>query len=365
MKVINAGNRYEIYEDDLETFNKLPAQFYSVKFSKMVGFYLQKHAPIEIKEKKIYGTHVSKVKKVMDAFPVFERNLGVILSGPKGIGKSLFAKKVAIEAVAANYPVIIVNEYIPGIADFLESIEQEVVVILDEFDKTFKKNKDDVDPQVEMLTLFDGISCGKKLFIITCNNIRGGLNEYIINRPGRCHYHLRFDYPDPNGITEYLHDKLKPEHYKYINDVIYFSKKVDLNYDCLNAIAYELNTGESFKEAIKYLNIINVDLIRYNVNIVMDDGSSDNDVQYIDLFNKEDEVNFGFYIHDVYFTAKFKIKDCKFDINKCMTIVEGDNVHLDFDEDDLEKFKKKGKKFPKPKCITLERKMEKSIHYTV
>lgn len=113
------------------------------------------------------------------------------------------------------------------------------------------------------------------------------------------------------------------------------------------------------------MNIINVDLIRYNVNIVMDDGSSDNDVQYIDLFNKEDEVNFGFYIHDVYFTAKFKIKDCKFDINKCMTIVEGDNVHLDFDEDDLEKFKKKGKKFPKPKCITLERKMEKSIHYTV
>ena len=35
-----------------------------------------------------------------------------------------------------------------------------------------------------------------------------------------------------------------------------FSRKIDLNYDCLRAIAFELNTGISFKEAILDLNIV-------------------------------------------------------------------------------------------------------------
>lgn len=123
MKVINTGNRYEIYQDDLQTFDELPAQFYTVRFNKMSGFSLQKYSGLEIKEDKIYGVHMSKVNKVLNAFPTFERNLGVILSGPKGIGKSLFAKKLSIEANKLGYPVIIVRDYIPGIADFIESIE--------------------------------------------------------------------------------------------------------------------------------------------------------------------------------------------------------------------------------------------------
>lgn len=83
MKVINTGNRYEIYQDDLQTFDELAAQFYTVRFNKMSGFSLQKYSGLEIKEDKIYGVHMSKVNKVLNAFPTFERNLGVILSGPK------------------------------------------------------------------------------------------------------------------------------------------------------------------------------------------------------------------------------------------------------------------------------------------
>ena len=65
---------------------------------------------------------MSKVAKVLKAFPKAEKNLGVILSGNKGIGKSLFAKTLAVEATKVGLPVIIVDTYIPGIASFIEEI---------------------------------------------------------------------------------------------------------------------------------------------------------------------------------------------------------------------------------------------------
>lgn len=364
MKVINTGNRYEIYQDDLQTFDELPAQFYTVRFNKMSGFSLQKYSGLEIKEDKIYGVHMSKVNKVLNAFPTFERNLGVILSGPKGIGKSLFAKKLSIEANKLGYPVIIVRDYIPGIADFIESIEQEVVVLFDEFDKTFAGKKDGQDPQSEMLTLFDGVSYGKKMFIITCNNVRG-LNDYFVNRPGRCHYHLRFGYPTPEEITEYMQDKIDEKYYEEINNVIQFSRKVDLNYDCLRAIAYELNNGESFKEVIKDLNIVNTEKYKYTATLVMADGSIDTNTFTDDLFDKNNVIVNGFYINNVYISTKFNVSDCKFDDKNFIYYVDGRDIRISYDDEDLEEYKGSGKEFPKPKYMKIERKYDKGIHYTV
>ena len=63
-KVVYAGSMYKIYGEDLKTFDKLPEQVYSVRYSKNTGFFLEQHAPIEIKEDKIYGVHMSKVRKV-------------------------------------------------------------------------------------------------------------------------------------------------------------------------------------------------------------------------------------------------------------------------------------------------------------
>lgn len=80
---------------------------------------------------------------------------------------------------------------------------------------------------------------GKKLFLITCNEIRK-LNDYLINRLSRFHYHFRFNYPSYKEIREYLHDKLEERYYGKIEGVVAFSRKVNLNYDCLRTIAYEI-----------------------------------------------------------------------------------------------------------------------------
>lgn len=213
-------------------------------------------------------------EKVLNSFSLVKRNLGVILSGDKGIGKSLFSKVLAQKAIKQGYPLIIVNSYFPGIAEFLNTIQQEVMVLFDEFDKTFP-NSNDGDAQAEMLTLFDGITQGKKLFCITCNSLVG-ISSFLVNRPGRFHYHFRFDYPTPEEVREYLHDKLTLDEdtaATEIEKVVHFSRRTNVNFDCLRAIAFELNLGLTFEEAIKDLNILQTGGERFNLKLRFDDGS--------------------------------------------------------------------------------------------
>lgn len=316
MKIINVGNVYEPVDDTIKVHEKLPSQSYVVRFSKQRGFFLEKYLDIQCGEEKVYGVHEQKVEKVFKSFGAFNRNLGIILSGDKGIGKSLFARMLSVEAGKRDIPTIVVDSYIPGIASYLESIDQEVLVLFDEFDKTFgdvSVGDGEADPQSQLLSLFDGIYNGKKLFVITCNKI-SKLNDYLVNRPGRFHYHFRFDYPAPDAIREYLNDKLSSANEKDINDVVMFSCKVPLNYDCLRAIAFELNSGNTFKEAIDDLNILNYDMQYYNMKVIFkDERVLSRNSNRFDLFGaQENSVSFfdsnGDWIVDINFHGK----DCVF-----------------------------------------------------
>lgn len=65
MKAIKIGTKVEIYNDTVTTYNKLPAKTYIIRFEKMLGFYLDEYADIEVKEDKVYGEHMQKVEKVL------------------------------------------------------------------------------------------------------------------------------------------------------------------------------------------------------------------------------------------------------------------------------------------------------------
>lgn len=374
MRVVNTGNTYRIYNNSLKTFDQLPAQAYSVCFHPQQGFWLEKFSDLEVNEK-IYGVHMAKVEKVFNSFKGFSRNLGIILSGDKGIGKSLFAKLLCIKSIENNYPLIIVNNYIPGIADFLNEIEQEVVVLFDEFDKTFYAGRDNnsaKDPQTEMLTLFDGISMGKKLFVITCNDLRS-LNDYLVNRPGRFHYHFRFEYPQAEEIREYLQDKLEEQYWGEINEVINFSKKINLNYDCLRAIAFELALGLKFKEAISDLNIVNITREVYDLCLFFADGTK--------MFQKgiclnmfdDDEVNIDFDYKDWYdiFSISFSPVDNTYSLEQGGCVIPGDKIKVEVDEDYKEssnpKCQEVYEKFSqlKPQYLLIKKQRGKDIHYAV
>lgn len=337
MKIIETGTTYKVCGEDLVVLDNLPAQTYKVGCGQFTGFFLEKQHDLEIKEDKIYGVHEEKANKVLNRFDKSRKNLGVILSGDKGIGKSLFARLLAQKAIQNGIPVILVDDFIPGIDDFLNDIKNEVLVLFDEFDKTFAKSKDK-DPQSKMLSLFDGTSSGKKLFVVTCNNYRD-LNEYLINRPGRFHFHFRFEYPTADEVKDYLRDKLDEKYYSEISKVASFSRKIKLNYDCLSAIALELNEGETFEDAIKDLNIVNTTERenRYNIKLFTEEGVifTADDVT-LDLFSGE---NNSLWVDDVAGNSiclKFKGNSVVFDNKTNIFNVSNDKLNVTYDDDYLD-----------------------------
>lgn len=361
MRVIRIGERYSVVSGDVETYDLLPSKTYVVMYSEKEGFYLVEHPNIEVQEK-VYGVHEYKVKKVIHSFNVFERSLGVILSGDKGIGKSIFAKMLCQQLVENSRPIIIVDEAYPGIARFIENIEQECVVFFDEFDKTFKSNREN-DEQAKLLSLFDGTAGGKKMYIVTCNEL-SRLNNYILNRPGRFHYHFRFEYPSATDIRAYLEDKLDKQYYGEIDQVIEFAGRINLNYDCLRAITFELNSGIPFKEAIADLNILNVDMEEYDVYLYFENGEvlhkynyrtnlyEERGYEWITLNNKQGHAKID---------VNFEVRHLHYDLQKKALVVPGEYLRLeysDYDEDE-------NSVMPKATCLTFIKCKEKSLHYVL
>lgn len=365
MKAISIGTRYEIHDDSLKSYDALPAKTYTVRFAQMSGFYLEEHTDLTVKEK-VYGVHMEKANKVLKSFALFQRSMGVILSGDKGIGKSLFARCLCEQAVAAGHPVIIIDQFVPGIAAYIESIDQDAVFLFDEFDKTFgdiRAGDNEANPQARLLSLFDSTAQGKKLFIITCNSLYR-LNDYLVNRPGRFHYHFRFDYPTPEEILAYLTDKLGSQYQEEIEKVILFSKKVSLNYDCLRAIAFELSLGEPFEKAILDLNIVNTNAEDYNITLRFKNGDTMTaKKERLDLFDRDGETSV--YLWDEKsrcgVNAMFTPSDCIYDSSCGALTLAGDCITLNFEGTPAERTAAEEKLVPER--MTLTRAASRNIHY--
>lgn len=367
MKVVESASNLFLYGDDMKAYDKIPAGTYDIHCSEMTGFYLSRRPDMVINEK-VYGVQSSKVAKVLNSFKAFNRNLGVILSGNKGIGKSLTAKMIAIEAIKQGYPVILANRYIGGIANFIESINQEVMILFDEFDKTFK-SRDNENPQDTMLSLFDGTSAGKKLFVVTCNQLNG-LNDYLVNRPGRFHYHFRFDYPGADEVETYLKDKLEEKYYDQIPAVVDFSGKIDLNYDCLRSIAFELNLGTPFAEAIKDLNIINMNETSYKLTVLFKDGYRTSCTKRLDLFNGAQRIYFEIKLKDGFWPDCYiNTEDIQYNPANGEQFIDGKKVDVinpyskseDDEKDRYEAFEKDNGVVK----VIISRARERDIHYAV
>ena len=160
-------------------------------------------------------------------------------------------------------------------------------------EKSFKEN-DDYDPQAEFLSLFDGVDGGKKLFVITCNEV-GNLNEFLINRPGRFHYHFTIGNPTPEEVTEYLIDKLDPTYYDAIEKIVKLAQAINITYDYLRAIVFELNQGYSVEETLSDLNIVKTDSIYFDVFVTLSNGMTYNAMNVeLDLFSKKEK---GIYLY--------------------------------------------------------------------
>ncbi|MBR3406479.1 MAG: AAA family ATPase [Bacteroidales bacterium] len=189
---------------------------------------------------KIYelGTEpmIRLIKKTWESAPFVEggKNLGVIFNGIKGTGKTLSAKLLCN---AIGLPVVIVQNNFKGLLPFLQSLNFECVVFIDEAEKTFKRGEDDDI----LLRLIDGVyNAKRRLYVLTTNQLT--LNENLLGRPGRIRYRFEFSNLLPQAIEEYLYDNLLPEYAGQRERIL---EQIDLleisTIDILKALVDEVN----------------------------------------------------------------------------------------------------------------------------
>lgn len=344
MNIVSTGTRYMIYGEDLKTYKELPPYTYTVSFNKMTGFSLIKSEDMEIKEK-VYGSYQKKANKIINTFNHLNRNMGVILSGPKGVGKTMFSRILTVKAREKNLPLLLVDTPYPGLSDFISTIKQECIVLFDEFEKNFyaKNSEDNSSPQTSLLSLFDGLDNGKKLFIITCNDVYR-LNQYFINRPGRFHYHFSFTNPTPEEVKEYMKDKLdKDIATKYLNEIVGLAELGNFTYDILRAIAFELNQGYPLSETLEDLNIKAERFLSITMKVLLTNGEIFKGNSCVDMFSREERIRLwngqkSFFVN--FLPENLKIKNGKYFLDTDNLEIEKtfDSISECEDNDDRARF---------------------------
>jgi hypothetical protein len=222
---------------------------YKVLQDQYGNFFLEKIDDFTVPDE-VYGALPSLAERVIRTFESRPRGTGVLLSGEKGSGKTLLAKKVCVDA---QIPVIVINQPYTGdnFNSFLQSIDQPCAIFFDEFEKVYNNNQD----QEKLLTLFDGVYASKKLFLITSNN-SFAVNQHMRNRPGRIYYFIEFSGLEEHFVRDYCERKLSnPEH---VERVVSLSKLFsEFNFDMLSSVVEELNRYPDcdVKECISLLNV--------------------------------------------------------------------------------------------------------------
>lgn len=224
----------------------LPKGIYVVKFNPSTGIYLEKTSEGFEFNYKVYGVEMDFIERVVKSYEHATSNLGVLLNGVKGTGKTVTAELIA---KSVDLPVIIINkDYKDHLVDFISSINQEVVLFFDEYEKIFEKTN-------HMLTVMDGVmSVGsKKLILLTTNKTY--IDDNLLQRPSRIRYMKNFNGLSKQAVKEIANDLL--ENKDYMQDLMETLNKIEIvTIDVVKALITEVNLHEDLpSKLIKDFNV--------------------------------------------------------------------------------------------------------------
>lgn len=258
------GLDYHVVPDASSVLDKLPPAIYQVNQNPITGaFYLSLVNNSFPLPTKIFNFNNIDVSSDLDQLFIerYEKetgNLGVLLTGIKGTGKSLLLKKTANQAILKGYPIILVENSFDSsaLASFLSSIKQSTAILFDEFEKRYSDRSDRDNSQEGLLSLFDGTSATHNLFILTAND-SAKVNPFFINRPSRIRYVIDYTALTKEFIEQYLKDYLTDKSIigNVLNEILEID---DINFDILKTVADEINImspKESVKTIFKILNV--------------------------------------------------------------------------------------------------------------
>ena len=325
MYIISDNEATYFEGESLKTVDQLPAGAWGVGYRPMTNApYFYMIGDYKTSHGKIYGDAESFAKHVWESYDIEkDKNVGALFSGNKGLGKSLTIRLI-VEHYIKTKPIIIVDQYTNLLPNVLGDLK-DCVVVLDEFEKMFKKNDDEggMTPQESLLSVLDGTkSLSHNLYLLSVNDTFA-LDENLISRPGRIRYHFRYENISESAIKEYCKDNLIKSRWNDIEnvvDVLRGSRVQSL--DIVQSIVKEMNafTTMSVDDIASIMNI-SENKLEIDINVVFSlDGHQFTESH---TWTVTKGICKGWFDELCY--IKFKIKDVSFK----PTIIPSSNIQID------------------------------------
>ena len=232
--------------------NKLPLGTYTLQFDDFTKtYYLHQIEDIQLPSK-IYGDAQQFANRVCTKYSSIERNLGVLMVGYKGTGKTIAGKLIASKISA---PIILITEGYddPNFISFMTDPSLgNCVIIIDEFEKLYDPNNADSN---KLLSLLDGPYNTHHIFILTANEF-WKINDMMKNRPSRIHFLKEFTGLENSVVEEIGLDLLEDK--SYIPELIEVAQKMsECTFDTIMSLCKDCNLyHESPKICVKWMNIL-------------------------------------------------------------------------------------------------------------
>jgi len=287
------GGNFHLSEKQKNTFKKLEPAIYELE-PNMFGFHL---SPMSEKFEfpyKIYGLETDLVKRVLKYyFKTDSGNLGILLNGVKGTGKTVTSKLICN---SLNLPVVVVvPRHMENAHTFINAIPQDIVVFVDEYEKIYKESN-------ELLTIMDGAlnSPFRRVFLMTTNNLY--IDTNLIDRPSRVRYLKTFGNLSPDIVEEIVDDLLIYKEFK--DDCITYASTLEIiTVDIVKSIINEINIQE--ESPLNFKNVFNASTRKGKYKIFMDvDGKPELLMKGVKISPRinfgDHSINSSFYINDTY-----------------------------------------------------------------
>lgn len=247
---------------------------------------------------KVYGYQDDVIGRILHYWAETNTNLGVLLNGAKGSGKTLAAQVVANRMIKDGCPVLVVNNPVP-LGEILSTVQQDLMVIFDEFEKTHYEEQ-----QQDLLSAIDGMvrSEHRRMFMFTTN--QKNLNENFIDRPSRIRYIWDFDRLSERVLNQMMDDILDKKLWDMRPMVLeYLSTRKVLTVDIAMATICEVNIfGEDPEMFARILNVSEMTPTDFRAEVLNPDGTVNNtwtgDLGFDRAFMDEIAKNLSYSVKD-------------------------------------------------------------------
>lgn len=257
------GSMFTIQDVD-DNHEILPPGIYVLKLDpRIMVTYLDRIQDCFTFGHKIYSNDFDFIQRVVKTNDAISENMGVLLTGIKGTGKTITAQLLAN---AYGYPVIILSEDLAEHAvNFISQINQNVTILVDEYEKVY-------EDRASLLTVMDGVlkSNYKRNFILTTNTTH--IESNLLCRPGRLRYKRNYsEILDIRVVREIIDDLLKrPEYRDELVEVIQGLSMSTI--DIIKVFVEEINIHDkSPKELLEDMNIVMEE--KYDIEFFYDDST--------------------------------------------------------------------------------------------